>query len=844
MKTASTAGKGTSKKAAAKSSKTRLKVREAKRSSATATKSKSKPPKKIAIKNKTSATDRVEKKLSKVEAFHSGKKSRPSVPAAKRADLSLVPLSPFRFPIDTNRVATQVARFAGLAFVLAGAAVGLLYTQLLNLPIAATTQQGQVVSSLSGPENARQNPDTTRPTALFTVDTTEPLAGNIRINVAVTDAESVTLTAFFEEWDRNLTLGKARKEGGVWVYDWNTSQYENGRYKLKALVRNQAGTYEQVSNATVTVNNVTETLNDLESVAEVDAEPLTVTLSTDATTVALSYLLPEIESSDIVRIYIKNVLSDTVQLVDTSYLFAKSYNKTNVLWRHSLNVERFAAGQYQVVAERWRGNDQIDVAAAELLIPQRSEAVPEDPGLNAGADAGATLTIPAPHDVRGFVDVHIESVNASFVEVYAVNTASINSIFLGLARKSSDHSWTFNWDTTQLPNSRYHIFARVDSPRGLYESNRTLVTVMNERAVLPTADQVQALSERTTRYEELLTDSILMRDDVLERSDKETLLTQFLAEHQDRLQADVQLYAAAIRSGNVQALTTANTNFIGLENAFRDFVRYEDEYRELVAAFNEHIETIRARIERDVDMLERIMNERTDEDLFVDSDMDGISDFDEIYIYGTDPFLADTGGSGIPDGVAILNGINPRSTTPGVPIVFESPRNIGIIQDDVLQVESVTAVTPDEQAPEIATDAPAVISGRALPNSFVTLFIFSTPVIVTVKTEADGSWQYRFEKELEDGEHTVYVAMTDNSGRIIARSSGFRFVKEAQAYTAINEALENYGARQTTSNTSSLLSTSVVYLVLSFAVVGIGLVLLLLGMYMNRRQEDPKSALL
>ena len=50
-----------------------------------------------------------------------------------------------------------------------------------------------------------------------------------------------------------------------------------------------------------------------------------------------------------------------------------------------------------------------------------------------------------------------------------------------------------------------------------------------------------------------------------------------------------------------------------------------------------------------------------------------------------------------------------------------------------------------------------------------------------VKTDADGSWEYRFDKELEDGEHEVYVGVTDNAGKIIAKSEPFVFIKEAQA---------------------------------------------------------------
>ena len=63
------------------------------------------------------------------------------------------------------------------------------------------------------------------------------------------------------------------------------------------------------------------------------------------------------------------------------------------------------------------------------------------------------------------------------------------------------------------------------------------------------------------------------------------------------------------------------------------------------------------------------------------------------------------------------------------------------------------------------------------------IYIYSTPVIVTVKTDKDGEWHYVMDKELESGEHTVYTATVNNTGKILAQSSGFQFVKTAEAAT-------------------------------------------------------------
>ncbi|MFH1233051.1 MAG: thrombospondin type 3 repeat-containing protein [Patescibacteria group bacterium] len=59
-----------------------------------------------------------------------------------------------------------------------------------------------------------------------------------------------------------------------------------------------------------------------------------------------------------------------------------------------------------------------------------------------------------------------------------------------------------------------------------------------------------------------------------------------------------------------------------------------------------------------------------------DTDKDGLSDWDELYVYHTSPYLADSDSDGIPDGEEIKN-----NTDPNCPIGRDC-KNLGIVSGD------------------------------------------------------------------------------------------------------------------------------------------------------------------
>lgn len=162
--------------------------------------------------------------------------------------------------------------------------------------------------------------------------------------------------------------------------------------------------------------------------------------------------------------------------------------------------------------------------------------------------------------------------------------------------------------------------------------------------------------------------------------------------------------------------------------------------------------------------------------LYKDTNKDGISDYESIHVYNIDPVKPSPTsvyqGRKITAGEKVTLGFDPTQVAL-VPIQPEAPETAAAPVVSSYKVSSVS----------LTEDKKVALSGRALPNSFVTIYVYSTPIIVTIKTDASGAWKYTLNKELEDGSHTISVATVDNTGKILAKSAPVPFTKTAQAAT-------------------------------------------------------------
>ncbi|HSE34714.1 MAG TPA: Ig-like domain-containing protein, partial [Candidatus Paceibacterota bacterium] len=255
----------------------------------------------------------------------------------------------------------------------------------------------------------------------------------------------------------------------------------------------------------------------------------------------------------------------------------------------------------------------------------------------------------------------------------------------------------------------------------------------------------------------------------------------------------------------------------------------------------------------------KILSERVGSRAFTDSDGDGITDYDEINLYGADPRDADTDNDGIRDGDEIMAGTNPAAmptvAATGTPVMatgssqttlampspeeirFENPKLAGVKTPELLAVQKVD-VAEKETLPDGTERVKSLaLAGQAPPNSFVRIFMFSEPIMVTVKAGDDGIWTYTFDKELSDGQHEVYTAITDVSGKIVAKSSPTAFVKTANAVSIVpaETLLAATPAPETAS--PSFFSGTSLYALIAVGIGIVGIAISVIG-FAVRRKDD------
>lgn len=144
--------------------------------------------------------------------------------------------------------------------------------------------------------------------------------------------------------------------------------------------------------------------------------------------------------------------------------------------------------------------------------------------------------------------------------------------------------------------------------------------------------------------------------------------------------------------------------------------------------------------------------------------------------------------------------VTPTPTPPVLALITPTPIASSSATSSAIQI------TSPKINEALATELPT-LTGKAPPNSTVTITIYSDPVTVTVTTDANGNWRYTVADPLPAGPHTIVVAALDPITNVTKTATLAFVVADGTENSASGSAMPISG---TTENTMILLFIGIV----------------------------------
>jgi len=166
-----------------------------------------------------------------------------------------------------------------------------------------------------------------------------------------------------------------------------------------------------------------------------------------------------------------------------------------------------------------------------------------------------------------------------------------------------------------------------------------------------------------------------------------------------------------------------------------------------------------------------VHRDKAGEDLLLDSDMDMIVNYDETYIYKTDPLNAHSLSNTYIDGEVVL------SANSGF-LEQKERRVFDTALDSAEDVSSHFFIKNIRSVPSPA-DGGAVkveVQIKAQPFSFVTLYVSPLTFTQTIYTDGEGNATCVI-PDVENGSYDLYMLGVDTHGSILAKAGAYPFVK-------------------------------------------------------------------
>ena len=462
------------------------------------------------------------------------------------------------------------------------------------------------------------------------------------------------------------------------------------------------------------------------------------------------------------------------------------------------------------------------------------------------------------HDQSGssYVKILTGDFTPSKVDVYSQLYAAGQPLHLGQATLVQGE-WVFNISALNLPQASHYLYASFAATGKTYKTeavkfepiteNLTSPNTETDLAVLVQKIELALLASSvdndnrrhyfdffTTQPEILFTES---EELLFANKDLLTAIDSSMEQDVESLNPLLLQYAAATQAES-QFITTLSNQAL-TDHYTKQASTVASLTGEPSAVPSIHtVMALRYQILKDkVRESEEQIKQDTNNLTTKDSDQDGLSDFDEVANFATNPLLADTDNDGVVDSVELIRNSDPLVVDQIV--VPNLNKNIEEVTfDSVVEIDLVSplVVATNNNEPE---EYFVTVEGRSIPNSYVYLLSHSTDIVGIVKTGSTGLFSYTIEQNFDIGEHQLTAVLTDVTGEIVASSKPHRFARTQNTFVAA-ATMSTATPLNNESNEDNVLLN---LLVAAVGVITFGFVLLLLSSTLrNRHQQKVRLA--
>lgn len=454
--------------------------------------------------------------------------------------------------------------------------------------------------------------------------------------------------------------------------------------------------------------------------------------------------------------------------------------------------------------------------------------------------------------LQGKVKIEFEVEQARAVEFYLRRPESLTETYLGGGSLKGKKVWQYPWLTESSPNGAYFLFTKISNEYGTYQGREILVEVENkiekkaeekeklqelEEEVEETEKELQGQEREIEEEQERAKEEVISQIEELAKQGKEMIAEERKLEAEPEIEEQVEEFSEEIQENierAVKAKEKEEREAIGREIAEKAkkiteplLAAPKEEKREEAQKLAEEINQRVAKFLEKVEQLsgKKQAVEKSKALAFAkDTDKDGLPDREEIRL-GTDPLNPDSDQDGFLDGSEFKLGFNPKRPSPADKIKYQEPEKVKLKISENLRVDRVEMVVIEQKKG-------LKIQGKALPHSFVTLYIYSLPVVVIAKADSQGNWEYVLDKPLADGQHRVYATVTNNHGEIEESSEPFVFAKTGERVMRVFA-----GPEAAVASPAEVLQKSFAILIVGIIVLALGIAFMVMSILLRKRTK-------